>query len=81
MALARFLGERWIREASFRLELEAQSLPQEACERAHMGGAFYAKGVKVELGVGEGLLHGYSAEVPFVPKPVVEEKEMDVLFK
>ena len=78
VALARLLGERWIGEASFRLRLEAQSLPQEACERAHMGGAFYAKGVKVELGVGEGLLHGYSAEFPFIPQLVVEEKEMNI---
>ena len=78
VALARFLGERWIREASFRLELEAEGLTEEACERAHVGGDFYAKGVKVELGVSESLLHGYSAEFPLVPQLVVEKEEMHI---
>ena len=43
-----------------------------------MGWDFYSKGVKVELGVSEGLPHGDSAEFPFIPQLVVKEEEVSI---
>ena len=45
VALARFLGERWIREASFRLKLEAEGLTEETRKIAHMIGDLDSEGV------------------------------------
>jgi len=78
VALTRFLSERGVREASFRLELEAEGLAEEARKGAHVSGDLDSEGVQVELGVSEGLAHGDAAEFAFVPQLVVEKKEMGI---
>ena len=78
VALARLLGERGVREASFRLKLEAEGLTEEARKGAHMLWDLDSEGVKVEFRVGEGLLHTDTAEFALVSQLVIEEEEMNV---
>ena len=78
VALACLLGKRGVREASFRLKLEAQSLSQETCETAHVGWDFHAESMEIEGFVGEPLTHHDTAEFALVAEFVVEEQEMGV---
>ena len=45
MALARFLGEREVGEATFRLKLEAEGLTEETRKIAHVIGYLDSEGV------------------------------------
>ncbi len=78
VALARFFSERWVGEASFRLKLEAEGFAEEARKIAHVVRDLDSEGVQVKGFVSEGLLHGYSAQLPFIPQLVVEKHKVSV---